>query len=114
MVIELFLYASYGYLFSNMVLFVLIGWVLLLFGLCMWLMVIGIVIVVGGLIIWLIALFGIVVGVSGLVFGWFGYLFARVYFFCKLKWIITVVFVLFFFGMLLVSLLLLFEINVLW
>jgi membrane associated rhomboid family serine protease len=48
---------------------------------------------------------GVVLGASGLIFGWMGYLLARAYFSRKLKWIVVAVLVLFFFGTLLGSLL---------
>jgi membrane associated rhomboid family serine protease len=113
-VTEPFLHTGYGHLFSNTVPLVLIGWVLLLSGLRAWLMVTALVIVIGGLATWLVAPSGLIVGASGLVFGWLGYLLARAYFSRKLKWIVVAVLVLFFFGTLLVSLLPSFESNVSW
>lgn len=97
-VTEPFLHTSYGHLFSNTAPFVLVGWVLMLSGLRAWLTVTGIVIVAGGALTWLIAPSGIVVGASGLVFGWLGYLLARAYFSRRFTWIVTAIAVLFFFG----------------
>ena len=105
---EPFLHASYGHLFSNTIPFVMIGWVLLLSGVRTWLTVSALVLVLGGLAAWLVAPGGahvVIVGASGLIFGWLGYLIARAYFSRKLKWIIVAVLVLSFFGTLLTSLL---------
>jgi membrane associated rhomboid family serine protease len=79
--------------------------VLLLSGLRVWLFVTAFVVVVGDVATWLVAPSGIVVGASALVFGWMGYLLARAYFSRRLKWILTAVAVLIFFGTLLGNLL---------
>lgn len=113
-VTEPFLHTSYGHMFSNTAPLVLIGWVLLLSGVRVWLFVSAFVIVVGGLATWLVAPDGLIVGASGLVFGWLGYLIARAYFSRKLKWIVIAILVLFFFGTLLTSLLPSFDKNVSW
>ena len=109
-----FLHASYGHLFSNTVPLIGIGWVLMLSGLRTWLTVTGLVIVVGGLATWLVAPSGDIVGASGLVFGWLGYLIARAYFSRKLRWILVAVIVLLFFGSLLGGLLPSFNSHVSW
>lgn len=111
---EPFLHGSYHHLFSNTAPLVMVGWVLMLSGLRTWLTVTGIVIVIGGAATWLVAPTGLIVGASGLVFGWLGYLLARAYFSRKLRWIIVAVLVLFFFGTLLSSLLPSFDSNVSW
>lgn len=111
---EPFLHASYGHLFSNTTPFVLIGWVLLLSGVRTWFLVTGLVMAIGGMLTWLIAPHGLIVGASGVIFGWLGYLLARAYFSRRLKWIITAVLVLFFFGTMLFSLLPHFGSNVSW
>jgi membrane associated rhomboid family serine protease len=100
-----FLHSGYGHLLSNTAPFVLIGWVLLLSGVRTWVTVTVIVVVVGDLATWVFAPSGVIVGVSGLVFGWLGYLLARAYFSRRLWWIVVAVLVLFFFGTLLGSLL---------
>jgi membrane associated rhomboid family serine protease len=100
-----FLHAGYPHLVSNTAPFVLIGWVVLLSGLRSWLAVTGVAIVVGGLATWVVAPAGVIVGASGLVFAWLGYLLARAYFSRKLWWIVVAVLVLFFFGTLLNGLL---------
>jgi membrane associated rhomboid family serine protease len=100
-----FLHSSYSHLFSNMVPLIGVGWVLLLSGLRVWLFVTAFVVVVGDVATWLVAPSGIVVGASALVFGWMGYLLARAYFSRRLKWILTAVAVLIFFGTLLGNLL---------
>ena len=111
---EPFLHASYHHLFSNTVPLIMVGWVLMLSGVRTWLIVTGIVIVLGGLATWLVAPSGIIVGASGLIFGWLGYLLARAYFSRKLRWIIVAVLVLFFFGTLLSNLLPSFDSQVSW
>lgn len=108
------LHASYGHLLSNTAPFVLIGWVLLLSGVRGWLIVTGLVIGIGGVLTWLVAPSGLIVGASSLVFGWLGYLLARAYFSRRLKWIVTAIAVLFFFGTLLGSLLPSFHSGVSW
>jgi membrane associated rhomboid family serine protease len=113
-VTEPFLHANYGHLFSNTIPLIGIGWVLLLSGIRTWLTVSGLVLVVGGLATWLVAPSGLIVGASGLVFGWLGYLIARAYFSRKLRWIFVAVVVLVFFGTLLNGLLPSFNSNVSW
>lgn len=100
-----FLHESYGHLLANSVPFVLIGWVVLLAGVRSFALSSAIIIVAGGLLTWLIAPSGIVVGVSGLVMGWLGYLLARAYFSRRIMWIVVAVLVVFFFGGLLGGLL---------
>lgn len=102
---EPFLHESYGHLASESVPVVAIGWVLLLSGVRAWLTVTALVTVVGGALTWLVAPSGLVVGTSGVVFGWMGYLLARAYFSRRWRWILVAVGVLFFFGTYLGSLL---------
>jgi len=109
-----FLHQSYGHLMSNTAPLIAIGWVLMLSGVRSWLTVTGIVVVLGGAATWLVAPSGVIVGASGLVFGWLGYLIARAYFSRRIKWIVVAVVVVFFFGTLLVSLLPSFDSNVSW
>jgi membrane associated rhomboid family serine protease len=93
-----FLHGSYAHMFSNTVPLIAIGWLLLLSGIRIWMIVTAIVVVGGGLLTWLVAPHGIIVGASGMIFGWLGYLLARAYFSRKIKWILTAVVVLTFFG----------------
>jgi membrane associated rhomboid family serine protease len=100
-----FLHSSYNHLFSNTVPLILIGWVVMLSGLRTWATVTSIVVVGGGLLTWLAGpSHAVIVGASGMVFGWLGYLLARAYFSRKLKWIVVAVLVLIFFGTLLFGL----------
>jgi membrane associated rhomboid family serine protease len=99
-----FLHSSYGHMLSNTLPVLAIGWILLLSGVRTWLVVTGIVVVLGGLLTWAIGPHGVIVGASGMVFGWLGYLLARAYFSRKLKWIFTAIVVLVFFGSLLFGL----------
>jgi membrane associated rhomboid family serine protease len=110
-----FLHASWSHLLSNTVPLVAIGWVLLLSGLRVFGFVTGVSIVVGDFGTWLTSpSHTIVVGASGLVFAWLGYLLARAWFSRRLKWIVTAVVLLMFFGALLGSLLPTVDSNVSW
>jgi len=109
------LHQSYGHLLSNTVPLLAIGWTLLLSGVRAWLFVTGAVIVLGGAATWLVAPSGtVIVGASGMIFGWLGYLLARAYFTRRLKWILTAVALLVFFGTLLGSLLPTVDAHVSW
>lgn len=108
------LHQGWGQLSSDTVSIVLIGWVLLLAGVRSWLTVSAIVLVVGGLLTWLVAPSGALVGASGIVFGWLGYLIARAYFSRKIRWILVAALVVFFFGGLLLGLLPTFGAHVPW
>jgi membrane associated rhomboid family serine protease len=100
-----FLHSSYGHLLSNSIPVILIGWVVLLAGVSTWATVTGLVVVGGGVLTWLVGPGdSVIVGASGLVFGWLGYLLARAYFSRRLKWIVVAVLVLVFFGTLLFGL----------
>lgn len=100
------LHASWGHLLSNTLPLALIGWALLLSGLRVFVFVTVTVVVIGGLLTWLVAPSNeVIVGASGLVFGWLGYLIARAVFSRRLKWIVTAVALLVIFGTLLGSLL---------
>ena len=98
------LHASYGHLASNTVPLLGVGWVLMLSGIRVWAFVSVAVVVVGGLATWLVAPHGLIVGASGMVFGWMGYLLARAFFSRRVKWIVVAIGVLAFFGTLLGSL----------
>ncbi|HEY3633224.1 MAG TPA: rhomboid family intramembrane serine protease [Jatrophihabitantaceae bacterium] len=93
-----FLHNSAWQLLSSTGPFVLIGWVVLLSGMRSWLVVTGLVLVIGGVATWLIAPGGLVLGCSGLIFGWMGYLLARAYFTRRIAWILAAVLVAFFFS----------------
>jgi membrane associated rhomboid family serine protease len=100
-----FLHSSYRHLLSNTVPVILVGWVVLLAGLYIWSVVTALVVVGGGLLTWLAGPGdSLIVGASGLVFGWLGYLLARAYFSRRLRWIAVAVLVLVFFGTLLFGL----------
>lgn len=112
---EPFLHNSLQHMLSNTVPLVLIGWALLLSGVRIWLTVTAIVVVAGGLLTWLVAPGNqIIVGASGMIFGWLGYLLARAYFSRQLKWIVVAVLVLLFFGSLLFGLFPTLHSNVSW
>jgi membrane associated rhomboid family serine protease len=109
-----FLHANYQHLASNTFPLLGVGWVLLLSGVRVFLFVTSVVVVVGGLLTWLVAPSGIVVGASAMVFGWLGYLLARAYFSRRLKWIVTAVLLVVFFGTLLGNLLPSLDTRVSW
>lgn len=101
-VTEPFLHASYAHLLSNTLPLLAIGWVLLISGLRIWAIVSGFVVLVGGLATWLVGPSNsVIVGASGLVFGWVGYLLGRAVFTRRVKWIVTALLVIMFFGSLL-------------
>ena len=93
-----FLHASAWQLLSSTGPFVLIGWVVLLSGIRTWLTVTALVAFVGGFATWLLAPSGLIIGSSGLIFGWMGYLLARAYFSRRIVWILAAVLVAFFFS----------------
>ena len=110
-----FLHESYGHLLSNTFPLMAIGWALLLSGVRVWVFVTAVVIVLGGFATWLVAPSGtVIVGASGLIFGWLGYLLARAYFTRRFKWIFTAIVLLVFFGTLLGSLLPTVDTKVSW
>ncbi|MBV9310059.1 MAG: rhomboid family intramembrane serine protease [Solirubrobacterales bacterium] len=75
-----FLHASFQHLISNTIPLVFMGAIIALRGAFRLAAVTGIVIVLGGLLTWLVSPGGVVVGASGLVFGYAGYLLARGFF----------------------------------
>jgi membrane associated rhomboid family serine protease len=110
-----FLHESWGHLLSNTFPLAAIGWTLLLSGWRVFCFVTAVVILLGDFLTWLVAPSGqIIVGASGLVFGWLGYLLARAYFSRRFKWIVTAVALLVFFGTLLGSLLPTVDARVSW
>jgi membrane associated rhomboid family serine protease len=104
-----FLHVGFGHLLANSAPFILIGWVVLLAGARQFVISTVIIIVVGGLATWLaapsVAAHTSIVGVSGVVMGWLGYLLGRAYFSRRILWIVVAVAVVFFFGALLGGLL---------
>lgn len=109
-----FLHGSYQHLLSNTVPLLGVGWVLMLSGVRVFLFVTAVVVAVGGLLTWLVAPTGIVVGASAMIFGWMGYLLARAYFSRRLKWIVTAVLLVLFFGTLLGNLLPTLDARISW
>lgn len=110
-----FLHVSYSHLLSNTAPVLLIGWVLLLSGVRVWLFVTAVVIVLGDALTWLVAPSDqVIVGASGMIFGWMGYLLARAYFSRRIRWILTAIGLLLFFGTLLGSLLPASDTHVSW
>jgi membrane associated rhomboid family serine protease len=101
-----FLHQSWGHLLSNTIPLLAIGWTLLLSGVRVFLFVTAVVVLLGGFLTWLVApSHEIIVGASGMIFGWLGYLVARAVFSRRIKWIVIAVMLLVFFGTLLGSLL---------
>lgn len=99
---EPFLHASYNDMLSDTLPVLLIGWVVMLAGLRVWIGVTAVVVLVGGALTWVIApSHELVLGCSGLIFGWLGYLVARAIFSRNLRWIVTAAMVLLIFGALL-------------
>lgn len=109
-----FLHSGWWHLISNTGPFLLLGWVLLLSGLRTFVTVTAIVALVGGAVTWLVAPSGVIVGVSGVIFGWLGYLIARAFFARRVLWIVSAVLVAFFFSGLFAGLLPSLNSNVSW
>jgi membrane associated rhomboid family serine protease len=93
-----FLHAGVGHLFANTFPFIIIGWMVLIGGVREFVWATVIIVIGGGVATWVVGPSAIVVGASGLVFGWLAYLLARAYFARKAMWIIAAIFALFFFG----------------
>lgn len=93
-----FLHANAGHLLANTFPFLIIGTMVLVGNLRQFLLTTAIVVVGGGVLTWLIGPSGTVVGASGLIFGWLGYLLARAYFARRVSWILGAAFALFMFG----------------
>jgi membrane associated rhomboid family serine protease len=83
-----FLHANAGHLLANTVPFAVLGWLMLIAGLRYFAIVSALVLLVGGLVDWSLGpSHAVIVGASGLVYGWLGYLLARAWFGRRLKWI---------------------------
>ena len=73
-----FLHAGWDHLISNSLPFVVLGFLVLLSGLARWLVSSLIIIVISGMTAWLLTpVHTIILGASGLIFGWLTYLLAR-------------------------------------
>ena len=73
-----FLHAGWDHLISNSLPFVVLGFLVLLSGLARWLVASLIIIVISGLTAWFLTPANtIILGASGLIFGWLTYLLAR-------------------------------------
>ena len=100
-----FLHASVAHLVGNTVPFVLLGWFVLITGLRQWAIATAVIVLLGGLGTWLVAPSGLIVGASGVVMGWLGYLLARAYWARSLIAIVAAIVIMLFFGSLLWGLL---------
>ncbi len=73
-----FLHAGWDHLMSNSLPFVVLGFLVLLSGLARWVVSSLIIIVISGMTAWLLTpMHTIILGASGLIFGWLTYLLAR-------------------------------------
>ena len=73
-----FLHAGWDHLMSNSLPFVVLGFLVLLSGLARWLVSSLIIIVISGMTAWVLTpVHTIILGASGLIFGWLTYLLAR-------------------------------------
>lgn len=109
-----FLHTNAAHLLANMFPFVIIGTMVLVGQVRYFLLSTAIIVFGGGLVTWLIGPAGIVVGASGLIFGWLGYLLARAYFARRLTWILAAAFALLMFGGLFSGLIPTVHSNVAW
>jgi membrane associated rhomboid family serine protease len=88
------LHVSSAHLAANTLPFAALGWLMLTSGLRVFAWVTGVVVLVGGLVDWLIGpSHTTIVGASGLIFGWIGYVVARAVFARSLRWIAIAVIV---------------------
>lgn len=93
------LHADAYHLLANSGPFLLIGWVVMLAGPRTFALITGLCWLLGGLITWAIGPSDvIIVGSSGLIFGWIGYVMARAIFSRRIAWIASAVVVLILFG----------------
>lgn len=109
------LHSSWGHLLSNTFPLAAIGWTLLLSGVRVFLFVTACVVLIGDFATWLVAPSGqVIVGASGMIFGWLGYLLARAVFSRRVKWIAVAGLLMVFFGTLLGGLLPTVDSDVSW
>jgi membrane associated rhomboid family serine protease len=91
-VVSPFLHANAGHLAANSIPFAVLAWLLLISGVREFAIVSAVVVVAAGGIDWLVGPADtVIVGASGVIFGWFGYLLARAWFSRSLKWIAVAV-----------------------
>ena len=74
------LHLGWPHLIANTIPFLVLGGLVSLWGWRRWLAVTTIIVVVGGIATWLVARSGIHIGASGVVFGYFGFLLAAVFY----------------------------------
>jgi membrane associated rhomboid family serine protease len=87
-----FLHANAGHLVANSVPFAVLAWLLLISGVRYFVVVTAAGMLAAGLVDWLAGPSGsVIVGASGLIFCWLGYLLARAWFSRKLAWIAVAV-----------------------
>jgi membrane associated rhomboid family serine protease len=83
-----FLHANLGHLVANSIPFAVLGWLMLTGGLRSFVWVTTAVVFVAGGIDWSLGPSNsVIVGASGVIFGWLGYLLARAWFGRSVKWI---------------------------
>jgi membrane associated rhomboid family serine protease len=91
-VLSPFLHANAAHLAANSVPLVVLAFLLLISGLRYFLIVTAAVMLAAGVIDWAAGPSdSVIVGASGVIFGWFGYLLARAFFARSLKWIAVAV-----------------------
>lgn len=100
-----FLHRNIGHLLSDSLPLLLLGWVVMMAGWRTWAVVTATVLLAGGLVTWAVAPAGLILGASGVVSGWLGYLLARAYFTRRVLWILMAVMVVLVFGSLFSTLL---------
>ena len=93
-----FLHGGFGHLFANSLPFLVLGYIVLKGEKSRFLEASVVIVLVGGLGTWLIGRPSYHIGVSGLIYGYFGYVMARGLYEKNLKWIIIAVLTGVFFG----------------
>lgn len=94
-----FLHAGFAHLASNSLPLLVLGWLVLVGGLGRFLVATLVIVVVSGLFAWTFTAPGtVIIGASGVIFGWLGYLLARGIFERKVLQILVALVVLVFYG----------------
>lgn len=115
LILSPFLHADLGQLAASTLPFLVLGWLVLVSNVRLFTVVTAAVLAVSDLVNWLLGPTGsLLVGVNGIVFGWFGYLVARAWYSRQLKFIAVAVLVLAIFSSLLGGLLPRLDSHVFW
>ncbi|UQX89597.1 rhomboid family intramembrane serine protease [Jatrophihabitans telluris] len=114
-VLSPFLHADFAHLAANSIPFLALGWVMVMEGLKQAAIVTTAIILASGLIDWAIGpSSAVIVGASGVIFGWLGYVLARAWFSRNIRWIAIAIMVVAVFSGMFTGLLPRFDSHVFW